>query len=189
MLKIATHDSATGEESKNLLHLLFVPFARTQSKTIKEQYDAGCRMFDLRVRFTDGNWHCAHGLWFTKRTALDIISDIGAFEDTCYVTLTYEGGKGNVEGFKKFVNHIKKEFPNIVWGGIALKYGEGSNLFKVKYEYLEKYPKGFPSSKQAFKVLDGRSWHIILPIPWLWKKIYFNKPQFDNKTFQYVDFL
>lgn len=34
MLKIATYDSATGEKGKGLLSI----FARTQSKTIKEQY-------------------------------------------------------------------------------------------------------------------------------------------------------
>ena len=41
MLKIATHDSATGESGRGLLSRLVTPFARTQGKTIREQYDAG----------------------------------------------------------------------------------------------------------------------------------------------------
>ena len=49
-MKIATHDSATGEKGKGLLSIIGTPFARTQSKTIKEQYDTGCRMFDIRVK-------------------------------------------------------------------------------------------------------------------------------------------
>ena len=47
--KIATHDSATGERSKNFLHALGKPFAQTQNKTIKEQYEVGVRYFDLRI--------------------------------------------------------------------------------------------------------------------------------------------
>ena len=48
MNKIATHDSATGEKGRGFLSFLVTPFAKTQSKTIKEQYDAGCRSFDIR---------------------------------------------------------------------------------------------------------------------------------------------
>ena len=43
MNKIATHNSSTGEKGKGFLSFLVTPFAKTQSKTIKEQYDAGCR--------------------------------------------------------------------------------------------------------------------------------------------------
>ena len=50
MNKIATHDSATGEKGRGFLSFLVTPFAKTQSKTIKEQYDAGCRSFDIRVK-------------------------------------------------------------------------------------------------------------------------------------------
>ena len=56
MKKIATHDSATGEKGKGILSWLITPFAKTQSKTIKEQYESGCRMFDLRVRKKFGEW-------------------------------------------------------------------------------------------------------------------------------------
>ena len=48
-VKIATHDSATGEKGKGFLSFLVSPFAKTQSKTIKEQYDAGCRSFDMCI--------------------------------------------------------------------------------------------------------------------------------------------
>lgn len=189
MNKIATHDSATGEQSKGIISWIFTPFARTQSKTIKEQYKAGCRMFDIRVKKGGGNWHCAHGLWFTKRTATDILSEINSFEDKCYVTMTYEGGSNEIYAFTEYFNWCEKEFKNIVWGGVAIKYGEGSHLFKVKYDYIYGYPKGWPASKQGFLPLDGRSLHILLPIPWLWKKIYNDNPKFDNKTYLYVDFL
>ena len=56
MRKIATHDSATGEKSKGFLSWIGTPFARTQRKTLREQYEAGCRMFDIRVKLVDGEW-------------------------------------------------------------------------------------------------------------------------------------
>lgn len=188
MLKIATHDSATGERGDGLLSLLVSPFAKTQSKTIKEQYDAGCRMFDLRVRKVGSTWKCAHGLWTTKKPAEDIISEIDMFADTCLITITYEGGYKNVYDFATFVNRIRKKFIHTIYGHIAIKYGNGASLFKVKYDYLYS-PKSWPKNVSKFVKLDGHSWHILLPIPWLWKKIYYNKPDFNETEYTYVDFL
>lgn len=118
MLKIATHDSATGEKGKGLLSILGTPFARTQSKTIREQYEAGCRMFDSRVKLFDKDWCCAHGLWKSERLALDILREINSFSEKCYVTLTYEGNSKKKAEFVEFVNHIKSECTNIHWGTI-----------------------------------------------------------------------
>ena len=188
-MKIATHDSATGEKGKGLLSLIGTPFARTQSKTIKEQYEAGCRMFDIRLKLIKGEWRCAHGLWQSKRLAYDIIKEIDAFEETCYVVLTYEGGFKNVELFKEFVSDIKHDCTNIIWGTLSVKYGEGSHLFKVKYGFVSPADNGFPGGVQGFLPLNGSTWHILLPIPWLWKKIYNDNPEFNEKHFIYVDFL
>ena len=189
MLKIATHDSATGEKGQGLLSWLVTPFAKTQSKTIKEQYDAGCRMFDIRIKLLDNNWYCAHGIWHTKRTADDILSEINNFPEKCYVTLTYEGNKDNLFVFSTFVDRVQSHLTNINWGGIGVKYGEGSHLFKVKFDYIQPYPKNWPASKQGFLPLDGKTWHIILPLPWLWKKLYNNNPVFNSDFYTFVDFL
>lgn len=189
MLKISTHDSATGERGQGFLSWLVIPFAKTQSKTIKEQYEAGCRMFDIRVKLIDNEWYCAHGCWHTKRTAKDILTEINNFTEHCYVTLTYECNKDQIFLFSNVVQAFKEDFANIIWGGIAVKYGEGSHLFKVKYEYIEPYPKNYPQAERAFLPLDGSSWHILLPIPWLWKKLYHNKVEFNDKVYKYVDFL
>ena len=43
MLKIGTHDSATGEKAMSWWMKLLTPFWKTQSKTIKEQYEAYMR--------------------------------------------------------------------------------------------------------------------------------------------------
>lgn len=188
-MKIATHDSATGERGQGLLSWLVAPFAKTQSKTIKEQYDAGCRMFDIRIRRIDNEWKCAHGCWHTQRTAEEIINEINGFPEECYVTLTLEGDYEQAYLFSVYVAHLKATYKHIHWGGVAVKYGVGSSLIKVKYDYLEPYPKDFPPNRQGFLPLDGKTWHILLPIPYLWKRIYYDKPIFNEDIYTFVDFL
>ena len=77
-MKIATHDSATGERGQGFLSWLVTPFAKTQSKTIKEQYEAGCRMFDIRARYAAGAWRCAHGVWTSVRDVYSILHEISS---------------------------------------------------------------------------------------------------------------
>lgn len=188
MKKIATHDSATGEKGKGFLSWIGTPFARTQSKTIREQYDAGCRMFDIRVKLVNGEWRCAHGLWVSDRLAEDIIKEINGFQDRCYVAMTYEGGSKRKGEFIELSYRLMEEYAHIKWGGISIKYGEGSHLFKVQYDCVHQ-AKNWPVCKQGFLPLDGRSWHILLPIPWLWKKVYNDKPEFSVHYYTWVDFL
>lgn len=190
MNKIATHDSATGERGLDFLSWLVTPFARTQSKTIKEQYESGCRMFDIRVVLDDDlTWRCAHGIWVSKREAYDILKEINDFDEQCYVAMTYEGDAGLEYPFSLFVNKCKSNLTHIKWGGIGIKYGKDANLLNVKYDYVEPYPKDWPITRRKFLPLDGTTWHIILPIPWLWKKIYHNKVEFDDMAYTFVDFL
>lgn len=192
MANIATHDSATGEKGQGLLSWLLTPFARTQSKTIKEQYEAGCRMFDIRVKAKDDLFYCAHGWWYSEKRALEVLEEINDFPERCYVALTYEGkfrDDAHKIQFIRWYKYAKEAFPNISWGGIGIKYGKGSSLFNVKFEYLESYPSTFPKAEAYYKKLDGRSWHILLPIPWLWKQIYYRKVEFSNEEYRWVDFL
>ena len=189
MIKIATHDSATGERGQGFLSYLITPFARTQSKTIKEQYEAGCRMFDIRVKLIDNEWYCAHGIWHTKRTAYNILEEINNFDEQCYVTLTYEGNYENLFEYSIFIDSVRHRLKNIIWGGMAIKYGKDAHILNVKYDYIQPYPENWPVTRRGFLPLDGTSWHILLPIPWLWKKVYYNKPVFFDNIYTFVDFL
>ena len=91
MLKIATHDSITGEKGKGLLSFLVSPFAKTQRKTIKEQLDSGVRYFDLRTRKTKKGWIGAHGLWTCKKSFEEILEELNNYNDIVYANITYEG--------------------------------------------------------------------------------------------------
>ena len=86
MLKIGTHDSATGEKGV-WWSLPLSPFAKTQKKTIREQYDAGCRLFDLRIKKVKKKWRMCHGWWFTKRTAESIFEELNSFESLSLLSL------------------------------------------------------------------------------------------------------
>lgn len=189
MLKIGTHDSATGEKGKGFLSWLVTIFAKTQSKTIKEQYEAGCRMFDIRCKLTKGKWYCAHGLWHTQRTLEDIICELALLEDRCQVLMTYEGGESHNEEMLDMAIKLRQRFKHIIWGPISVKYGKDSSGLKVKYSIIKEGQKGFENNVQGFLPLDGRSWHTLLPIPWLWKKIYGQTKEFREDVFTFVDFL
>ena len=65
-MKIATHNSGTGESGGGVISFFGSPFSKCQSKTLVEQYNAGVRLFDLRVRKHKGKWVFAHGLWTSK---------------------------------------------------------------------------------------------------------------------------
>lgn len=187
-LLIATHDSASGEKAGSLLSWLVIPFARTQSKNIKGQYEAGCRMFDIRIKYINNSWRCAHGLFYTKRYASDILHEINSFKENCYVCLTYEGKLSSItkEDFLLFYSWAKSAFPNIYWGPVAAKYAD--NDTKVDWINLKPAEKWF-KNEQEFLPLDGKHWQTYIPIPWLWNKLYTRKHNFNNEYFLFVDFL
>lgn len=192
MKLIATHDSSTGEKGQGILSYLVTPFSKTQSKTLKQQYEAGCRLFDIRIKLYNDTWYCAHGLWKSKLTAFEIFNILNSFKENVAVTITYEGKQKHNDDFLKYIQYIKWRFPNIFYGGIAVKYGEVKGV-KVKYTYLlppdDDYKVFVKATKQGFLPLDGRSWHTYIPIPWLWNKIYTSNHEFNNTEYIYVDFL
>lgn len=185
MNKIATHDSATGEKSKNWLHALVKVFAQTQTKTIREQYEAGCRYFDLRV---DENLVLCHGLWKANKTLGDIIKEMSAFEETVYVTITiehrYDDSTNNwltalIRGHYYPENvrlvYIAKKKPS--WT-IIVKYFD----VPVVAAYIS-----VPTPKQ-YLTLALKDWRRYIPIPRILKKIT-PRTEFRDDCFTMVDFI
>lgn len=190
MLKIGTHNSATGEKGGNFLSYLIAPFAKTQSKTIKQQFDAGCRSFDIRVKLTENGWYCAHGLWTSKKDAFTILKELNNLPEIVQVDLTYEGDcKGLEAKFAAFVHYAKRTFKYIIWGNIAYKYDGKSKGVKVNYKIIEKADSNHIGGRQGFIPLDGSTWHTYIPIPWLWNKIYTRKHSYRKDIYTFVDFL
>lgn len=174
MTKIATHNSATGEASASWVDALLVPFARCQSKTIKEQYNAGCRYFDIRYKWSDkrGRFVCGHGLWTSSRSLRDVIEEINTFGD-CYVMLTCESGAPLQYG------NIRKI--------IAENTGIQFTTFNRKHPYWRTdFCELAVKHTNNYQVLDWSTWHTFIPLPWLWSKLFKKK---EVKGFSFVDFL
>lgn len=172
MKRIGTHNSATGEASATWVDKLLVPFARCQSKTLEEQYEAGCRYFDIRYKWSEkrGQYVCGHGLWTSKKTLRDVLLWLNEKGD-CYAMLTCESGAPLA---KQAVTNMIHNYQDVAFTSFNRK--------KPKWQCY--YMNMKIGHKVGYKVLDFRSWHSLLPIPWLWKK----KVAFDN-VFTFVDFL
>ena len=179
MNKIGTHNSATGEKGKGWLSWLVTPFAKCQSKTIREQYNAGCRMFDIRVRWVDGYFRCAHGLWTSERFAYGILQELNTL-GKCIVILTYEGSLDSYheKNFIESVMLMKATFPNITWREVCVKKGWRCIM---PSETEEKNTKDFAT-------IDKSITFALCPIPWIWKKLS-KKHTFKENTYSLVDFL
>lgn len=177
-MTIGTHNSATGERPQGLLSWLGTPFARCQTKTIREQYEAGCRFYDLRVRVYGGDWYLCHGLWMSRRTLLGVLVQLSRYPERCNVILTYEGSKNDTE-FGRFVemtDGIERAFRHINFVYTAVK--------RPQWEILRAIDKGnFP--RQGFTPITG--WRKLLPLPWVWHKLS-RRREIDGKNVL-IDFL
>lgn len=171
MLKIATHDSATGEKSKNLLHSLVKVFAMTQTKTIREQYECGVRYFDLRV---DKYLYLCHGLWKANKTLCDILTEMQKYvTETTYITVTIER-----EYSDEVITALIKKIRNLVnlhGGNLKLVYIAKK---KPSWEILKEYRQvdcisgylSVPTPRQ-YITRPFKDWRRYIPIPWVLKKI------------------
>ncbi|MCQ2197607.1 MAG: hypothetical protein MJZ60_08825 [Bacteroidaceae bacterium] len=184
MQKIATHNSCTGEAGRGLLSKLLTPFARCQGKNIYEQFQSGCRLFDIRARLTrDGIYRPAHGLWTCRRTIIDILAQLNdmAGQDRMhptYVMMTYEGKLDYTPSFTTVVHSWMSRFPNLTFTKVGLR--KPWKTLEIVHEISFRY---------GFIPLNRQHWQMWLPIPRLWQLIYCPHPTFDDTTFKMVDFL
>jgi hypothetical protein len=136
-------------------------------------------MFDIRVRWVDGYFRCAHGLWTSERFAYGILQELNNLGQ-CIVILTYEGSLNDYQE-KNFIESVllmKATFPNITWREVCVKKGWRCIM---PSETEEKNTKDFAT-------IDKSVTFALCPIPWVWKKIS-RKHTFNENTYSLVDFL
>lgn len=184
MKLIATHNSGTGEPSKNWFYRLMTPVAKCQVFNIEEQQREGCRYFDLRVRECDdeGHYRLCHGLWKSKTTlheALQLLTEVSYKDDKPIVTIFYEGSLDDEEHEQWFLADMmryKKEYPNVEVAIVGVKKPVWHNL--VVY-------KDIPIRSDFAKITG---WKALIPIPFLhW--CFRHEPAFNNDVYTMVDFL
>lgn len=187
-MKIATHDSATGEKSRNFLHALGKVFAQTQTKTIKEQYDAGARYFDLRV---DKNLTLCHGLWKANKGFANIMTEMARFDEEVYVTVTIERKYSQkvyddlCERIRKTINLRGKGNVKLVY--IANKLPKWNILVAYRSVKVVNNYLSVPSPRE-YLTLPYKDWRRYIPIPRVLKRIT-PKVEYEGDGFVMVDFL
>lgn len=186
-MKLATHDSATGERSKNLLHSLFSIFAKTQTKTIKEQYEVGVRYFDLRV---DKRLDLCHGLWKANKNLVDILSELKEYAtEPVYITITIER-RYSEQVYRDILDQIDTLLgyycKDIITVYIAKKKPWEVLVYYTKVPVVAGY-LSVPTPKQ-YLTLPFKDWRRYIPIPKYLKKITPNTEVGEN-TFLMVDFV
>ena len=159
-MRLATHNSGTGEKPANFFARFFPFVAKCQDKTLAEQCEAGVELFDLRVRWYKGDCLIHHGLARYDTTldeALDIIDRKA--KPLSVVMVTYEGSLNDYDtiAFKNFVNDRTSHYLNLRLGSIAVKKPVWDTLDVTKFQpnYIQNYPK-----------LVG--WKALFPFPCIW---------------------
>lgn len=143
--------------------------AKCQSKDIQGQYEAGVRLFDLRVRFNKkGEPMIAHGLM--KYKSMGLMGDLAFLNGQKYsiVRVILETSKADERQeklFKEFCLKIRRKFKNVRFIGGNRKF-DWTSIFK--FGTFEPAIVGefssVPSSKWYGKFND--LW------PWLWSKLH-----------------
>jgi hypothetical protein len=182
MLKIATHNSGTGEPSKNWVHCLFTPFSKCQDKTIKEQLESGVRYFDFRV---NKNLMLCHGLWESKTSLDEALKIINEFPDITYYRVVIERKNANyllntilqntVHRYKRTrLTEIIQKKP--IWKTLTFYRN-----VPVKMNFIS-----VPTLKE-YLTLSHKDWKRYIPIPRILSK--YSKYEFNEDTFTMVDFI
>lgn len=178
MIEYGSHNSVTGYEGKGFISKLLTPFARCQTKTLTKQVEAGVRYFDIRIKYHKGEFVLCHGLWISKLSVINcfnILDSIG-INTTVYVDITLETNS-HVNDYLKYCKMLKDIYENIHIANINVKKPVWKNL--VNYLHIRAINK--------FITLDGSSWHTLIPIPWLWNKIY--KFKYEDGYINIIDFV
>ena len=195
---ISTHNSATGNPGYGFLSKLVTIFAKCQSKSLTEQYKAGCRYFDIRVIKTDSRGLVtAHGIW-KGITFIDALRELRNVcflnDDFIYIDVTWEGDVSKWSDSKKrcfvkivkyYVEYVNSNYENVKVEPIRLVSVNGKHPFGTVFW---KSDENKPTMVQKIKALYWFTWRLLIPIPWFWRKVY-GQAEFNDEYYTQVDFL
>ena len=182
MVKIATHNSGTGEPSKNWVHRLFTPFVKCQDKTLEQQLEAGVRYFDFRV---NKDLMLCHGLWVSKTSLDKALQLLNEYPEITYYRVVFE---------RKNANHLV----DLILQNTVHKYKrtrlaeiiEKKPVWNTRVMYrnipIKKAFLSVPTFKE-YITFSVRPLKRYIPIPRILSK--FVKYELDDEKFVMVDFI
>lgn len=180
---IGSHNSFTYLKPRKWWMRLFTIFAKCQSKDIFEQYIAGARYFDLRLKIKFNKYGetdiiVAHGLmeydisYYGLRGILTNLNNFAkGFNEKIYIRLLYElpykdkskNAQIKETTFKDFCYYLKLHFSSLTFCGGQRKYDW------KQIAYLEPHPNSIDLySSRTWKIWDD--W-----CPWIYAKLMNNK--------------
>lgn len=173
MIKLASHNSWTYMRPERRWMNIFLPSSRCQNIGIKNQYDIGVRMFDMRLYPSDdGTLKLAHGMvkfnvdHDNLRSELRYLDGKSTASDKVYIRVLMEKRKPNVGDILQFVNTcrlLSRKYAQISFFG---GHGAHRDNWKKTYfsfgteipRYTEKhasvcgiFPDKYIPSRWAFK--------------------------------------
>lgn len=185
--KIGTHNTMSYLSPKQWWMKPFHFVAKCQNLTLEEQYNLGCRMFDMRVKFNkEGEPHFRHGMMAFKGDVyetLKLLNDKSNDADFIYVRFILESKIDSFqkEHFIEFCKNIERDYPNIGLFCGRDKY-TWEQLYKFKLDDI--YDIWQPVSSLMWKKIDD--W-----FPWLYAHFMNRKnyKKWDRKQWISLDFI
>lgn len=139
-----SHNSMTFLHPKNWIYRLVTPFWRCQNKDLRQQFDAGCRCFDFRVRLNPKTRQpeFAHGIVALKSEYVyDVLYDFAEYvtanREIVYFRLVLEDTKSqeyNVEWFKSICEYVEWLNIKYIIGFQGNRKGDWAQLYDFGYK-------------------------------------------------------
>lgn len=191
MLKIATHDSGTGERGLTIFHDMFSFFSKCQDKTIVEQWNNGVRYFDLRV---SKSLHLAHGLWESKITLEEVLNGLNELakddsKNPTYIMITIERNYNDeiIYELVSYLRSLKKKYSNLIFISINRKRPKWETIVFYKQVKCVSDYLSVPWITE-WKKINLKNWKRYIPIPRILHKNHVRKYPFNGEYFVMVDF-
>lgn len=166
-MKLASHNSWSYLPPMKWWMRPFSFVAKCQSKNIRQQYEAGVRLFDLRVRFDkDGALVLAHGL--AEYDASGLEADLRWLNNQLDVVIVqvvlelFLYNRSQEIEFTSWCKAIRRKYKNIYFAGYYRKFDWEPLLSCMINPSIAGCFASAPSNKWYSKIND--LW------PWLWAK-------------------
>lgn len=177
-MKLASHNSMTYLKPDKWYMYPFRFIAKCQSKTVEEQYEAGVRMFDIRIGFDKhNNPKFKHGL-MTYKSNIDSVFKYLVSKNDVIIRVTSEDSNPI---FYNFCSYLVGKYGNRFCGGCRKSDWKQvySFISTSKFIIVENY-SSMPSNPK---------WYGIFP--WIYAKLKNRKSKstFNNNGYLMLDFI
>lgn len=154
-LVIGSHNSMSYLPLKHWWQKPLRIFARCQSMTLQEQYDAGVRLFDIRVRYSksDGRMIFCHNMVIYDYSVEDFVSDLERFEEPVYIRFILDirkkpkNAEENLNSFLSFLFKLTHRFKEKVIINEALVFWERKDYAPSRHLF---YSGSYSSISETF---------------------------------------